>query len=717
MPKTLSHSLRRITMNSHFFFALKVMVAILGSLIPALAWGMIQETVILSLGVVAGAIGEPDDSVPGRIKNLGVTMLCFVIATVSVQLLYPYPWLFAAGLFLSTIGFIMLGAFGPRYATISFGSLLVAIYSMLGAAHSPHLWFQPLWLCVGALWYGIVSLLWLKALPHKAVHEQLAQVFFALSQYFYEKSHFFPVQREQMASIRHNLGQLNISCISNMQITKEMLSGRLTAGWDPHLERLLQLYLLAQEIHERVVASHYLYDRLQDDLQSHAILDGFREVLEQLGNSSKQLGYAILMQRGYAPEKGLTWVMSALRDQLAYIQLQQEIPGPLRSSLVFLQQNLAAILQLFEQAAELTEQLDAPISQLSHRQLAKSPSADLKQVSQQLVKPSPLFFHALRMAVCLVSAYGLLQLFAIQQGFWVLLTCLFVCQSSYTDTRRRIFQRIGGTLLGILLGTPLIWLSPTPQFQLFGMAVAAILFFSQLRSNYSAAVTFITLYALSAFGLLGVQSNVLLLPRLFDTLLGAGIAFIAVMGLWPEWQHRHVPQLLQNSLQACKSYLQGIVLETSGGSDELHYRIVRRQAHVADNALARAWQNMLAEPKDKRRFLRVCAALTQRSHTLIAYISTLGAHRALLNGQFQPAQSALVEQITQVLDATAATIAGTATTQGKLVELDQIASLIPGEDPDAAWLIQQELQLVAEQANELLRLSWLLDPLKLTSRH
>ena len=98
MPKTLIHPLRRLTMDSHFFFALKVMVAILGSLIPAFCWGMTQETVILSLGVVAGAIGEPDDSVPGRIKNLGVTMVCFVIATTSVQLLYPYPWLFAIGL-------------------------------------------------------------------------------------------------------------------------------------------------------------------------------------------------------------------------------------------------------------------------------------------------------------------------------------------------------------------------------------------------------------------------------------------------------------------------------------------------------------------------------------------------------------------------------------------------------------------------------------------
>ena len=716
MFDSLSQKLRRLTMNSHFFFALKVMVAILGTLVPALVWDMTHETVILSLGVVAGAIAEPDDSVPGRIKNLAVTLLCFVIATSSVQLLYPYPWLFALGLFSSTVGFIMLGALGPRYATISFGSLLVAIYSMLGASHAPNLWFQPLWLCLGALWYGLISLLWLKILPHKAVHEQLAQVFFALSSYFHEKSHFFPVSRDEMPTIRHNLAQLNIRCVTNMQQTKEMLSGRLTAGWDPHLERLLQLYLLAQDIHERVVASHYLYDKLQDDLQRHAVLDGFRELVEQLGASCKQLGYAVLWQHGYTPDKGLIWAMSALQDQLAYIQLQQSMPHALRASLTFLQQNLNAILALQQQASRLTEQLDAPIDQLSHRTLAKSPRTDLRQVGQQITSPSPLFRHALRMAFCLVGAYGLLHLFAIEQGFWVLLTCLFVCQSSYTATRRRIFQRIGGTFLGILLGSPLIWFHPPVTLQLAGMALAAVLFFSQLRNNYSAAVTFITLYALSAFGLLGVQSTELLLPRLIDTLLGAGIAFVTVMGCWPDWQYRHLPRLLQNSLQANRDYLAIQVQEEAGADAELNYRIIRRRAHLADIALAQSWQSMLAEPRNKQRFLHLCAALTQRSHTLIAYISTLGAHRQRLTGHFRPEQQQLVQQIMQTLDAASQAMAGDSTSSISLIPLDEESRKLPGEPSESEWLIQQELLLLAEQANELLRLSWLIEPLKLSVR-
>lgn len=717
MSESFSFFLRRLISDSHFFFAGKVMVAIIGTLLPGLFFGMSHESVILSLGVVAGAIGEPDDSVPGRMKNLAVTLLCFVIATTSVQLLYPYPWLFALGLFCSTLGFIMLGALGPRYATISFGSLLVAIYSMLGAAHAPNLWHQPLWLCIGALWYGLVSLVWLKLLPHKAVHEQLAQLFFSLGRYCHEKSRFFPVTRENMNQIRHNLAILNINCTHNMQLSKEMLSGRLSAGWDPHLERLLQLYLLAQEIHERIVSSHYLYDKLQQDIQRNEILDGFREVLEQLGLSCEQLGSAIRMHHHFIPGKGLNWVMSALQDQLAYTHLQHPFSGPLRTSLDFLQQNLNAILALLQQASPLTGHFDQPIETRESRQLTRPPHAALSDVSQQISSTSPLFRHGIRMALCLVTAYGLLQLFHIQQGFWVLLTCLFVCQSSYTATRRRVVERIAGTLLGIVLGIPLLWLNPTITGQLIGMALAAVLFFSQLKNNYSAAVTFITLYALTAFGLLGVQSNALMLPRLLDTLIGALIAFAAVMWIWPDWQYRRIPALLAQSLRQNSRYLQTIIHSIQQhADDELLYRVARRQAHLADSALAQAWQNMLLEPKSKRRFLRLCASLTHRSHSIISYISTLGAHKSRLSGYLSPEQQGLITQIEAVLEATAVMLSG------EKVEI----STIPLKEPSAAniasseiqpdWLIQQELQLIAEQANELLRLTWLLEPMRLSTR-
>ena len=716
MIKQIASTLRRLATDTHLFFAGKVMVALLIAIMPGLLYQQVNESVLLSLGIVAGAIAEPDDSLPGRLKNLLMTMLCFVIATTSVQLLYPYPWLFAAGLFASTVGFIMLGALGPRYATISFGSLLVAIYSMLGASHAPNLWFQPLWLCLGAMNYGIISLLALKYFPHKAVHEELAQIYFSLARYFAEKARFFPVSPGEEGTIRNNLAQLNIDCTRHMQLCLEMLRGRLQAGWDPHLERLLQLYLQAQELHERVVSSHVIYDRLPGSIPRGSLLDGFQEALKQLGMDCDRLGFAILTHQAYTPSHGLSWIIDAIEDQLAFSHLQRPYPPELHTSLRFLHRNLQAIFIQLQALGRLCGDYDQPVAALEQRQLVRAQRTQISELGEQILSMSPLFRHAIRMATCLVSGYGLLHLFHIQQGFWVLLTALFVCQNSYTATRRRIGQRIVGTLIGLLLGVPLLWFTPQTDGQLLGMLIAATLFFAQLRNNYSAAVTFITLYALTAFGLLGVNSSLLLLPRLTDTLLGATLSFLAILLLWPDWQYRSLPQRLAHSLAGTATYLGNVVTQldetTASPAQELAYRIARRNAHLADSALASSWQNMLFEPKSKQKFIRLCSALTQRSHSIISYVSTLGAHRMLLRGTLTEYEHNLLNQVQQLMHGCAALLRGELAAP-QIISLQDDAST----SSEASQLIKQELHLIVTEANTLLRITWLLAPMQLSRRH
>ena len=92
----------------------------------------------LTLGVVAAALTDLDDRLAGRLRNLAITLVCFFIASASVELLFPWPPLFALGLTVSTIGFILLGGLGQRYATIAFGALLIAIYTMLGVTLYDH---------------------------------------------------------------------------------------------------------------------------------------------------------------------------------------------------------------------------------------------------------------------------------------------------------------------------------------------------------------------------------------------------------------------------------------------------------------------------------------------------------------------------------------------------------------------------------------------------
>lgn len=332
--------LQRFITDTHVFFALKVSCALAGVLLPGLYLDMTHETVAMSLGIVAGAIAEPDDSPAGRVKSLLLTLACFWIATLSVQLLYPYPWLFAGGLFVSAFSFIMLGGLGKRYSSISFGSLLVAVYSMMGAAQAPTIWFQPVWLCTGALWYGFISLCWLWITPNKPLREQLAQSCFSLARYCTQKAWLFPSNADEQPTIHQKLAILNVDCMASINLCQEMIARR-TDPFDQELRQLKALQAITEQIHERITSSHYLYNRLKEDVHSNLLLDGFRELLRQLGSTVQQLGYATLMNNPFQVSPGLLWGIQALGDQLQFSHEKTPFSAHTVNALRFLQKKPA----------------------------------------------------------------------------------------------------------------------------------------------------------------------------------------------------------------------------------------------------------------------------------------------------------------------------------------------------------------------------------------
>ncbi|QXW28051.1 TIGR01666 family membrane protein [Aeromonas sanarellii] len=701
MPMDFSSLLRRLLTDSHIYFALKVLLAILGLLAFALATGDIQLTVLLSLGVVAGAIAETDDSLWGRVKNLAMTLVCFLFASLCVQYLFPTPWLFAIGLAGSTFLFVMMGALGQRYATISFGSLLIAIYTMLGAAKAPDLLYQPLALGAGALWYGLVSLVWLWLLPYKTLHELLAQSYFALARYLQEKSRFFPADEHGAQAIRHNLAQLNINLVNALNQAKTALNARLHApgrhGVAPELAGLLRLYLLALEIQERATSSHYPYSKLEAELKQGIVLDGFQEVLSQLADACQQLGYAILVHKPYTHHKRIHWTLEALGDQLEFTHLKQHYPKTLLTPMKFLRRNLASINQLLQSAEELQNPAAPPTSLPPLARPVALPLLAL--VRQHLTPNSMVFRHALRLSLGLVVGYGILQAFSLDKGYWILLTVLFVCQPSYSATRRRLVQRMLGTFAGILIGVPVLWLFPELHLQLGIMGLAAFLFFTQVRSNYSAAVCFITLYVLMAFNLLDGIGFAILGPRLLDTLLGCLLSYALVAWLWPDWQYKRLPTLIANSLSANAKYLSAVLASLHRQRDEsLDYRVARKCAHLADSELAMAWQSMLVEPSKRRRFLDLCFTLTWRNHALLSYISALGAHRDKL----EPIEGLeeISRHISQTLEQAAGHLAGEMP-----APLAGACPAIAPESSEEQLMLSQQLTLISQLADELLMLA------------
>ncbi|WP_238593854.1 YccS/YhfK family membrane protein [Endozoicomonas atrinae] len=278
--------------NDRFNYSVKVFFALAGVTLPAWYRGTTDEITPMVLGIIAAALAEVDDNLWGRIKALILMLACFLLASLSIELLFGHIFLFAAGLFCSTFGFTMLGAMGPRYSSMAFASLLLAVYTMLGAGESPSLWEQPALLLGGALWYGVLSLVWHILWPNRPVQQSLANVFKELAGYFDSKSQLFdPVANMNPQPSRLEVARKNASVVNALNQAKVSLLQRVRRQISMREQPFLQIYFLAQDIHERVSSSHYRYQDLAESFSRSDILFRFQKMLRVQANACRAIAH------------------------------------------------------------------------------------------------------------------------------------------------------------------------------------------------------------------------------------------------------------------------------------------------------------------------------------------------------------------------------------------------------------------------------------------
>ncbi len=626
--------LRLYWANKTINYSLLILVTLLGVVIPAWYYELNSLIIPLILGVIAAALAESDDKFTGRLKSVTLTLICFAVATFSIELLFNSPILFAIGLFTSTFGFIMLGAVGPRYASIAFGSLLIAIYTMLGAHESTNLWLQPVLLLTGAAWYFLISMIWSAFWPMQPVQQSLANVFLQLANYLDTKSQlFYPVTNLVPQPHRIEEARLNAATVTALNQCKATLLSRSKRGHvDGASDRFLNTYFLAQDIHERISSSHYRYQELAEHFGRYDILFRFKYLLETQAKACREIANSIRLGKEYQHTGDSILALDELMSSLSYLQ-NQENPQwrSLLNQLNYLFNNLSTVEK------QLSNVNNPDANRLEEGVLDDTEAHTLKamwhRIRSNFDKRSMLFRHAIRMSVALTLGYGIIQFFDIERGYWILLTTLFVCQPNYSATRQKLVSRIIGTLAGLLGGVFLLTLFPTEQSQLFFIVVSGVFFFAFRQGNYSYATGFITLLVLFCFNQLG-EGYAVVLPRLADTLIGCALAVLAVVLIFPDWQSRRLHKVMADAILANKNYLAQIIGQYRiGKKDNLSYRIARRDAHNQDANLTNAVSSMLAEPGKYRSATDESFRFLTLSHALLSYISALGAHRTRIDNE------------------------------------------------------------------------------------
>lgn len=630
----LSPLLRRYTWNSAWLYNMRIFIALSGT--AALPWllGEVKLTIPLTLGVVAAALADLDDRLTGRLRNLIITLISFFIASASVELLFPWPWLFAIGLVTSTIGFILLGGLGQRYATIAFGALLIAIYTMLGTTLYSSWYQQPLLLLAGAVWFNILTLAGHLVFPIRPLQDNLARCYEQLSQYLELKARLFdPDIEEESQAPLYELALANGQLVTTLNQTKASLLTRLRGDRGQRgTRRTLHYYFAAQDIHERASSSHIQYQSLREHFRYSDVMFRFQRLITLQSQACARLARAILLRNPYQHDNRFERAFTHLDAALDRIRASGTTSPEQMKALGFLLDNLRAIdaqLASIESGQPQATQTNETENLLADDSLHGLSDIWLR-LRNNLTPESALFRHAVRMSVVLCAGYAVIQITGLHHGYWILLTSLFVCQPNYNATRHRLTLRIVGTIAGIALGLPVLYFVPSLEGQLILIVVTGVLFFAFRLVQYAQATMFITLLVLLCFNLLGEGFEVAI-PRIIDTIIGCAIAWAAVSFIWPDWRFRNLPRVTAQAFNANCRYLDAILEQYHQGRDNrLAYRVARRNAYNRDAELASVVSNMASEPGATPELREVAFRLLCLNHTFTSYISALGAHREQL---------------------------------------------------------------------------------------
>lgn len=211
--------------------------------------------------------------------------------------------------------------------------------------------------------------------------------------------------------------------------------------------------------------------------------------------------------------------------------------------------------------------------------------------------------HALRAAVIAAPALVVTLLWQGAFTHWLTITVVLTMQPFYSATWQRALERIGGTVLGGVIGALLAYAAQSP------LALAALMFplciigFSARGVSYGFFIACLMPQLVVLVELIqpGHSSWEIVEMRALFTVLGGMIAVAGCLLLWPSWEPPRLRKELRTALQAHARFAEAVLSLMLGEADEAAVGAARRGAGVATNNLEASLSRAMQEPRRRQR--------------------------------------------------------------------------------------------------------------------
>lgn len=608
--------------------------------------GVKLDALQVGIAVTVGAMLASPSDVSGSIRHkitgiLLATFLAMLVSFIGAHLHLSLWLLFPVlGLLMFAISYISI--YGFRASLISFSGLfaLVLSFSNVSAGGMP-VYERVLLIGLGGVWYASLALLWHFIFPKAPTEYYLSKTLKLTADYLRTRGELV-AETADRSKLLKKLLTLKTELTNTHETLREILiASRTGSGTSDYEGKRLLIFVQLVDMLELAMANPVNYSKTDAFFEKKPEqLANFQGLLFAMSNRLNSIAEQLSTPKRLPQNQEIESFQKKIKlgiDSLAHTQER-------------IDDNLLLLTNLYKYQSEQIKKIEkiewlllnpakkelSLLRKEDTRRFLTKENYDIEVLVENLNLRSPIFKHSLRLAVVTMVGYGIGELFALQNPYWILLTLIVIMRPNFGLTKQRSKERTIGTLIGAALAIGIVLI--TQNTTVYGiLAIASLVVaFSMVQRNYKAAATFITLSVVFIYALIRPDVFQVIQFRVVDTLIGAGLATLGNLLLWPAWEIKGMRNTLLETVQANRTYLEEIINHyNKKGEVSGQYKVARKKAFLEMSDLSTAFQRMTQEPKSRQKNLDKMYELTMLNHTFLSSLASLSTY--ILNNPTTPA--------------------------------------------------------------------------------
>lgn len=628
--------------STDFSKAILLGIALTIPIIIGLKMGALQVGITITVGAMLASPSDVSGSIRHKITGiLLATLLAMIVSFIGAYLHFSL-WLLFPVLGILMFGISYISIYGFRASLISFSGLFALVLSFSNVASEMAPYKSVLLIGVGGLWYALLAISWHYIFPKGPTEFYLSKTLKLTAEYLRIRGQLV-AEKNNRSELLKKLLTVQIELTETHETLRDILiSSRTGSGKSDYEGKRVLIFAQLIDMLELAMANPVDYSKTDDLFKKKPEkLADFQKLLFSMSNQLIAVSDNLSTPKKLRKSTEIERCMKSINENIEELNSNStdrftENWLMLRNLLKYQREQANKIEKIEWLLKNPARQEISSINRKDSRKFLTKQRYDLEILVENFNLRSPIFKHSLRLGVVTMIGFGAGILFSVQNPYWILLTLIVIMRPTFGLTKTRSRQRTVGTLIGAALAVAIVLITQNTTVYAILAIVSLVTAFSMIQRNFKAAATFITLFVVFIYALMQPDIFSVIQFRVMDTVIGAGLATLGNLLLWPAWEVQGIQKTLLETIKAHRIYLEEIVgYYNKKGQVSTHYKVSRKKAFLAMSDLSSAFQRMTQEPKSQQKSLDKVYEIAVLNHTFLSSLASLSTY--ILNHPTTPA--------------------------------------------------------------------------------